>query len=173
MSGPQSRSGLVWREEYIFSPKVFEPPAVQPVASRCTDWPIPNPWINYQVCCRMSRKALSYSRLTQAYVLCHEVGILGRWVGKQNNRPIVLILKRRGWRRSHYTRIKDDDKGRRRLGSQQAARSEEEMTTGWEACASRRFVYWSSQMLEEDRVEAAKGIRDGKDARIGLQYRQR
>jgi hypothetical protein len=26
-------------------------------------------------------------------------------------------------------------------------------------------------MLEEDRVEAATGIRDGKDARIGLQYK--
>ena len=114
-----------------------------------------------------------FKGLNQVYILCHEVAIPGRRVGKENNRLIAPIMQRRGWRRSQYTWIQDDDKRRRRLGAQQVAPSEEEMTTGREACASRRFVYWSSQMLEEDRVEAATGIRDGKDARIGLQYRQR
>ena len=38
-SGPQGRSGRVW--ENILPPPAFEHRAVQPVASRYTDWAIP------------------------------------------------------------------------------------------------------------------------------------
>ena len=40
LGGPQGRSGPVWK---ISPTPGFDPPTVQPVASRYTDWAIPDP----------------------------------------------------------------------------------------------------------------------------------
>ena len=103
LSGTQ---GLLWKGASISTPSGFDPPTVQPVASRCTDWAIPanlRKVYDYIItgglsqCCRNDSYYLlppisPNNLIASAFLIC--VLWLSEWLLVHYNTPIGHISKR-------------------------------------------------------------------------------